>query len=279
VQYLGETREDGPCPDTHALVRRWQATDRCGNVSPVAEQRIEVSDVLPPVLAGVPADETVECDAIPAPAPVTATDACDPAPAVAFTEVREDGDCPGQHELLRTWTATDRCGNTASETQRITVQDTTPPAIAVGSDVVACLWPPNHRHVPVDASLLAVDATDACSGPVEWLIVGCSSSQPDDARESDPDSPWNGDGHTTDDCVVAADGRSVLARAERAGRGPDAQAGRTYEIAIVARDACGNETEPTPAGRIHVPHDQSPRAKDCLNSTKLGLRPNEPLPD
>src|SRR5437667_10380866 len=36
----------------------------------------------------------------------------------------------------RTWFATDDCGNTSTCVQRITVRDTTPPAIAVPPDVV-----------------------------------------------------------------------------------------------------------------------------------------------
>ena len=65
VNFLGETREDGACPDSYTLRRRWQARDRCGNLSAEAEQALTVSDDTAPVLAGVPADEDVSCDAIP----------------------------------------------------------------------------------------------------------------------------------------------------------------------------------------------------------------------
>ena len=48
------------------------------------QQEISVVDTQHPVLAGVPADVEVECDAVPAPAAVTATDTCDPAPSLEF---------------------------------------------------------------------------------------------------------------------------------------------------------------------------------------------------
>jgi hypothetical protein len=53
----------------------WTATDAAGNFS-ICTIEIHINDVEPPVLVGVPANMTVQCDAIPAPAPVTATDNC-----------------------------------------------------------------------------------------------------------------------------------------------------------------------------------------------------------
>jgi hypothetical protein len=124
-----EQRIDGPCDDTHALVRTWTAIDRCGNAASQA-QVVSVRDTMPPALSGVPADVTVECDAVPGPATPSAADACDPSPAVAFDEVRADGPCQDTYVLTRTWTATDRCANAASATQVVTVRDTRPPALS-----------------------------------------------------------------------------------------------------------------------------------------------------
>src|SRR5204863_31126 len=100
------------------LVRTFTASDACGN-STTATRTVTVRDTTPPALLGVPPDLTVECDAVPPLAAVGAADSCDPAPVVTASEQRVDGSCPGTYRLLRTFVATDRCGNTSSATQTI----------------------------------------------------------------------------------------------------------------------------------------------------------------
>lgn len=224
---------------------------------------VEVRDITAPALAGVPADETVECDSVPPPASPTATDDCDAHPDLSFSEARADGPCPGEHTLARTWTAIDDCGNAASRTQVVTVRDTRPPLVTADPEGERCLWPPNHRRVRFEARDFAPGISDACSPPVTWRFHGCASNQPDDARETAPGSPWNGDGHFAGDCVVAPDGSWIEVRAERAGTGPDAQDGRVYDVTAVAVDACGNESAPSSIGAVRVPHDLSERAERC----------------
>ena len=135
------------------IKRTWTATDDAGN-SVSSSQTITVEDTTAPVLSGLPAAEiTVECDAVPAPADVTAMDACEGPTAVVFDEVKTDGDCVGHYTLTRTWTTTDAVGNTSSAVQVITVQDTTAPVIV--SDA--------HDIVPPDAPItFTVTATDNC---------------------------------------------------------------------------------------------------------------------
>ena len=67
------------------ITRTYTATDNCGNVA-TAQQIINVSDISEPILANIPADETVECDAIPAPATPTVTDDCDTDVEITFEE-------------------------------------------------------------------------------------------------------------------------------------------------------------------------------------------------
>ena len=69
-------------------------------------QVITVQDTTDPVLAGVPADVTVECSEVPVAATPTATDNCDEEVQIDYTEEREDGNCPDNYTLTRTWTAT-----------------------------------------------------------------------------------------------------------------------------------------------------------------------------
>ncbi|MCX6233721.1 MAG: HYR domain-containing protein, partial [Bacteroidetes bacterium] len=107
------------------ITRTWSATDDCGNPAH-ASQIITVIDNTAPVLTGVPADVTVSCDAIPDVPVVTVTDNCDPTVTVIFDETINTvvGGCG---EIIRTWSATDYCGNTVSDSQTITVEDTVAP--------------------------------------------------------------------------------------------------------------------------------------------------------
>src|SRR4030095_9215379 len=115
-------------------------------------------DNSPPVLTGVPADATVQCDAIPAAPTVTATDNCDPRPiTVTFAETPNPGGCGTS---TRTWTATDACGNTATATQTLTVVDNTPPTlVGIPADAtVQC------DAIPPVPNVTATDNGDA--GPI-----------------------------------------------------------------------------------------------------------------
>ena len=125
---MTETRLPGGCPQSYRLVRTWTATDACGNQN-TATQILTVRDATPPVLVGVPADAAVEYDAVPTAPVVTTVDNCDPAPVVTMTESRTAGSCLQNYNLIRTWTATDACGNQRVATQILTVQDTTPPVL------------------------------------------------------------------------------------------------------------------------------------------------------
>lgn len=241
------------CAGTTVETWTFTATDACGNATSCVGQ-FAIADTTPPLLAGVPADATVSCDAVPVPATPTALDACDPGAGIAFTELRTDGACPGSYLLSRTWTATDGCGNEASATHVLTVEDRTPPIVSESLAEIACLWPPNHRMAAFGRESFSPAISDDCSGPVTWRFAGCASDQPDDGL---------GDGSTEADCVVAPDGLSFQVRAERQGLRPE---GRRYGVAIIAIDACGNASAPVIAGTILVPHDQSPGA-DCVAAT------------
>jgi len=153
---FNEVRTDGTCPDSYTLTRTWTATDNCGNTD-TGVQVITVEDTTDPVLAGVPGDVTVECDAIPTAASPTATDNCDASVAISYSEVRTDGTCADSYTLTRTWVATDNCGNTDTEVQIITVEDTTDPVLAgiPANITVEC------NAIPTAASPTATDNCDA----------------------------------------------------------------------------------------------------------------------
>ncbi len=52
---------------------------------------------------------------------VTATDNCDPQPAISYTDTSVSGACPGSLIITRTWQAIDRCGNSSTCVQKITL--------------------------------------------------------------------------------------------------------------------------------------------------------------
>ncbi|MFH6604733.1 gliding motility-associated C-terminal domain-containing protein [Maribacter algicola] len=84
---------------------------------------ISITDVQAPTFDGsLPSDITVECDEVPDPAVLTATDYCDMNPIVTFDETATNNrDCTTGYEITRTWTATDDSGNSLVHTQIITV--------------------------------------------------------------------------------------------------------------------------------------------------------------
>jgi uncharacterized repeat protein (TIGR01451 family) len=137
---FNERQIDGNCPDSYQLVRTWTATDDCGNFAECG-QTITVVDNTPPEIS-CPPDVTVECDASLDPdvntalGKATATDNCGEV-TVTYSDVSLLGECNGTGYVLRTWTATDDCRNSASCVQTIYVVDTTDPVISCPADVTA----------------------------------------------------------------------------------------------------------------------------------------------
>jgi probable HAF family extracellular repeat protein len=140
------------------LERTWTANDASGNSSSHT-QRLYLYDKTPPQLSGVPADAVAECGAVPPPADVSAVDACDPSPALTFSEITLPGSGPGESTVVRTWAAADASGNRGVASQVITVHDTQAPELACAADVT----------VGVDAGgcdaaldIVAPSVADAC---------------------------------------------------------------------------------------------------------------------
>jgi hypothetical protein len=131
---------------------------------------ITVNDTEVPILAGVPSDVTVECDAVPKISNVTATDNCPGAGDVLYSELRTDGNCPNSYTLTRTWTVTDAHGNTSSATQVIIVRDTQAPTITTSAAdlTVECDGGGNEGDLAQWLSSHGgAAASDAC-GTITW---------------------------------------------------------------------------------------------------------------
>jgi gliding motility-associated-like protein len=161
-----DTRQNIPgsrCADYYQIIRTWIARDECGNAATV-RQTITVQDTTRPTFSiPQPANVTVDCDRVPAWPAVTATDNCSANVAVVTNEqkIPTQPACANNYRLIRTWTARDNCGNTATMQQIITVQDTTRPTFTI--------LPPADTMVSCDAvppPANNVTATDNCAGMV-----------------------------------------------------------------------------------------------------------------
>ena len=111
-------------PGTYTI--RYNCQDLSENQAQEQTRTVTVQDTLRPVITGVPEDITVEADDIPEPAIVTATDNVSDIIELVYQQTQTAADPPADYQLVRTWTATDQAGNTATATQRVTVLQSTP---------------------------------------------------------------------------------------------------------------------------------------------------------
>jgi hypothetical protein len=221
------------------------ARDHASNLASCVAQ-VTVVDTLPPSLV-CPAPAVVECTSpqgIAATDPqlasffstATAADVCDLAPVVS-------NNAPQTIPLGTspiTFTAGDATGNTRSCASAIRVADTVAPQIAVSLNVTT-LWPPNHKLVPITAT---VSVSDRCAPSIAVQLVSITSNEPDNG---------SGDGDTAGDIQGASPGAfdtSFALRAERSGNG----SGRVYTIIYRATDTSGNSR--TATAFVRVPHNK-----------------------
>ena len=210
----------GTCPKV--ITRTYKATDVCGN-SATCTQTITVSDTTPPSLS-CPPDAVVTCKTdVPAAATTveelvtqggSASDNCS---AVGITF--EDGEpsdisscgenCGGK--LVRTYTATDDCGNTSTCTQTITwgtpasaqsAQQVVIASLLKSGDVVVGVPGTNSLTIPgglnANSSALCIVSKLSASGTAGSLAAGFgdqrlnpSTCQTSPSLELQKDGTWN----------------------------------------------------------------------------------------
>jgi hypothetical protein len=203
--------------------------------------KVNVLDTTPPKVTAPPDPPAVEC-AGPAGTPVdigiaTATDVCDASPDLT-------NNAPQLFPLgttTVTYTARDDSGNTSSATQKVLVQDKTPPVLTVTLSPTV-LWPPDHKLVPITAT---ITVQDICDPNPTVRLVSIKSNELDNGL---------GDGDTSEDiqgATFGTDDRAFLLRSERSGPG----GGRVYTVTYQASDASGNTT--TKQAFVTVPKNQS----------------------
>ncbi len=155
-------------PVAGVVTRTWIATDDAGNTA-TCDQLITlaVDEEDPVFTTACPVDVTVECDQIPAPAEMTATDNC-AGLTINYSEVKTDGPCANIYVLVRTWVAEDGSGNTAECSQNVIVNDTSDPILTSCPDDVTLTCgassDPSNTGTPV--------ATDNCGDPTYNYVDG-----------------------------------------------------------------------------------------------------------
>src|SRR5439155_11333758 len=137
----------------HDVTRTWTASDHCRNTTTAMHTSHEFGPVAS-LTSALPAPTTIECTATPSFATPTATDACDPGPTLTFADVTTAGSCPQNHDVTRTWTAADHCGNSSTASQVIHVVDTVAP-------VISALPAPTTIECTATPSFATPTATDA----------------------------------------------------------------------------------------------------------------------
>ena len=180
---FSETTQPGDCPQNFSLLRTWTAMDDCGN-SVAISQTIHIVDEEPPVFDALPADLTLACTTgLPDPAPVTATDGCDPDVTVtSTTEVVGGTDVCTGLQYRRVYVASDACGNTVSTEQLITLTDDVAPVLQfVHPDLVQYK---NGDTVVFECQNFfdlepTVIATDACDDDVDISFIDIPTPAPD----------------------------------------------------------------------------------------------------
>jgi len=158
-----------------------------GNTSPEccaeATAFISIGEDSDPVLNNTPTPTlSFDCvDDVPAPANVTASDNCGAGQVnVNFNEIQNNN--PGNPNcdfiLIRTWTATDRCGNFTAFTQTINVQDDIKPEFAKPATItIEC-----DENIP---AVVFPTATDNCSNSfdINVELVSETSTQGTDPND------------------------------------------------------------------------------------------------
>lgn len=294
------------CGRSYVATRTWEARDACGN-SATCAQTVTVADSTPPVIT-CPPNQTVEAGTAWTFELPTATDRCDgTAVAVALVGTMTNALCGSAYVATRTWRATDACGNSATCSQSVLVQDSTPPQIACATNEVVDWGGPwdftaptasdPGSSLPVGITVFSTttnwfcastytvtriwQATDACGNYAlcDQSVTIVDRVPPEltclPERTVEDGTPWD---FIPPTALDAASGTNVmltvLGTATNATCGASMVASRTWRVT----DACGNATYCTQTVRVQDPRPPTltlltPRPQDGFGfrfCTQLG---------
>jgi hypothetical protein len=187
---------DGMCIDSYTIARTFTATDECGNTA-LFTQTITVEDTTNPEVTQ-PDDLVVGCNNVPAQNPnaVVATDNCDTNVTISVSDSDPvDADnCPNNDTFIRTFTATDNCGNSTVVTQMITVEPNPIQVVAAPDQTLDCSMMDDFIFT---APTVTEDASCMSTNPVVSDVVITQNTLPNgDIRSI-------GTFTVTDDCGIS----------------------------------------------------------------------------
>ncbi len=125
---------DDNCPQSYDIIRTWVGVDYCENDTTMS-QTVHVVDTTAPGFEYVPYGYQISCEEVPTYDMAYAYDNCG---EVTIEESVDTiaGDCPQSYDIVRTFIATDECGNVSEPvTQVIEVRDYTAPTFGGDQEV------------------------------------------------------------------------------------------------------------------------------------------------
>ena len=175
-----ENKTEGQCSNNFALTRIWIATDNCGNITTYT-QIITVQDTTHPLILKIPEDITVSCSGLIPVADIkniTTSDNCGDEVTIQVSDNITEQKCDNKYTIIRTWVATDACGNSTTSSQTITVNDSIPPTFIgeLPKDQLVCEVLPNPAILGAkdncgDAFVSFEESMDSLSSAPNYIIV------------------------------------------------------------------------------------------------------------
>jgi hypothetical protein len=142
VTHLKDSISDQICTNNKKINRIYAVGDECGNTLRLI-QLISILDTVAPTISGPSNTQILTCnDPFQLMIPV-AMDNCQGIFGIITRTDTLRGNCPGNYDIVYTFTATDSCNNIATRVDTVTYQDITPPSITCPPDALAdCIIPP-----------------------------------------------------------------------------------------------------------------------------------------
>ena len=235
----------------YELVRQWTAEDACGNISETA-RTFTIEDTLAPVINLSPivplnCDEDISdlSDLI------TVTDGCTQ-PLITFRDsIIFNSSC--QNQFIRTWIATDPCGNQDSVNQTIQIQDFSGPEFLVEpTDLrISCTNPQLSQIFDQWVIDNSQDIVDGCNGSTFRILP---------------------EGDYVDTLVIAMT-PDLSFQDLGCSQGDSLGIVNSLAAQFIAYDACGNITQQS--ALFSITDDQSPTIDNCPSDFNLQVNADQ----